>query len=277
MKRLLHLIIPLCFGLAALAAADTTLPAPPPVKGPPERALNPNLPTIWIAGDSTAANGGPNATGWGVPFPSFFDLEKVNVVNRSRGGRSSRTFISDGSWGRLIDGVKAGDIVLIQFGHNDAGAINDASRARGVIRSLGEETEEIDNQLTKKPETVHTYGWYVRKMISEVKAKRAQPILMSITVRNEWPNGKVERRNGPWSAFAADIARSEQIPFIDHTTLIADRYEELGAEKVKTFFPKDHTHTGPEGAELNAALVVKALRGLEGRKIEGWLSAKGRR
>ncbi len=275
-KNLRHFLITLCLGVAALTAADNTLPAPAPFKGPSERPLNPNLPTIWIAGDSTAANGGPNATGWGVPFPSFFDLEKVNVVNRSRGGRSSRTFISDGSWGRLIDSVKAGDIVLIQFGHNDAGAINDNSRARGVIRSLGEETEEIDNLLTKQHEVVHSYGWYVRKMIADVKARRAQPILMSITVRNEWRDGKVERRNGPWSAFAAEIAQSERIPFIDHTTLIADRYEELGAEKVKTFFPKDHTHTGPEGAELNAALVVKALEGVEGMKIEKWLSAKGR-
>lgn len=266
----------LAIGFSRLLAADTTLPPPPEPKRPAAEApLNPKLPTLWIAGDSTAANGGPNATGWGVPFPGFFDLTKVNVANRSRGGRSSRTFITEGLWDRLLENVKAGDIVLIQFGHNDAGAINDTSRARGVIRSLGEETEEIDNLLTKKHEIVHSYGWYLRKMIADVKAKQARPIVLSITVRNEWHDGKVERRNGPWSGFAAEIAKAADVSFIDHTRLIADAYEQLGAEKVKTFFPKDHTHTGSEGAELNAALMVAGLRALPGAPIDGWLSAKG--
>jgi lysophospholipase L1-like esterase len=271
------------FTLALLAApsatttsSDTTLP-PPLASAEPVTAktLNPALPTLFIAGDSTAAKGPPTATGWGVPFAAYFDSAKINIVNAARGGRSSRTFITEGLWDQLLAQVKAGDTVLIQFGHNDAGAINDASRARGSIRSLGEETEQIDNLLTKKPELVHSFGWYVRKMISDVRAKKATPILLSITVRNEWREGKVERTNGPWSAFAAELGKTENVAFIDLTTLIADDYERRGAAAVKPFFPKDHTHTSPEGADLNARLAVAALKNLNGAPFARTFSAQG--
>ena len=279
----LSLLFSLMLGAAASAQTpaaeppkDATLPPPlAPAEPLATAALNPALPTLWIAGDSTAAKGGPNATGWGVPLPDYFDPAKINVVNAARGGRSSRTFITEGLWDRLITGVKAGDTVLIQFGHNDAGAINDNSHARGSIRSLGEETEEIDNQLTKKPEVVHTYGWYMRKMIADTKAKGATPIVLSLTVRNEWHDGKVERNNGPWRAFSAAIAKAAGVTYLDHTRLIADEYQKLGADKVKAFFPKDHTHTGPEGADLNASLVVAGLKGIRKGPYAALLSAKG--
>jgi lysophospholipase L1-like esterase len=271
------------FTLALLAApsttptsSDTTLPPPlAPAEPVMPKTLNPALPSLFIAGDSTAAKGPPSATGWGVPFAAYFDSAKINVVNAARGGRSSRTFITEGLWDQLLAQVKAGDTVLIQFGHNDAGAINDASRARGSIRSLGEETEQIDNLLTKKPELVHSFGWYVRKMIAEVRAKKATPIIFSLTVRNAWREGKVERTNGPWSAFAAELGKTENVAFIDLTTLIADEYERRGDAAVKPFFPKDHTHTSPEGADLNARLVVAALKNLNGAPFARTFSAKG--
>jgi len=271
------------FTLALLAApttaptsSDTTLPPPlAPAEPLTAKTLNSTLPTLFIAGDSTAAKGPPTATGWGVPFAAYFDSTKLNVVNAARGGRSSRTFITEGLWDQLLAQVKAGDTVLIQFGHNDAGAINDASRARGSIRSLGEETEQIDNLLTKNPELVHSFGWYVRKMIAEVRDKKATPVLLSLTVRNEWRDGKVERTNGPWSAFAAELGKAENVAFIDLTTLIADEYERRGAAAVKPFFPKDHTHTSPEGADLNARLVVAALKNLNGAPFARTFSAQG--
>jgi len=113
--------------------------------------------------------------------------------------------------------VKAGDTVLIQFGHNDSGVVNeDASvpperrRARGSIPSLGEETQEIDNIITKKHEVVHTYGWYMRKMIADTKAKGATPIVLSLTVRNEWKDGKAERVKGPWRKFSQRDRRNRR-------------------------------------------------------------------
>ena len=105
MKRLL-LGCSLLFSAVSLAAADP--------------------PSIFIAGDSTAApNNGTPIQGWGVPFAGYFDAEKIRIANRAVGGRSSRTFITEGLWDRLAAELKPGDFVLIQFGHNDGGAINE--------------------------------------------------------------------------------------------------------------------------------------------------------
>lgn len=240
-------------------------PSPPPLAPAEPLSLQTRrngLPTLWIAGDSTAAKGGTEATGWGVPLAGLVDSSRVNVVNGARGGRSSRTFITEGLWERMVREVREGDWVLIQFGHNDAGPVNDASRARGSLRSLGEETEEIQNQVTGGPESVHSYGWYLRKMIAETRAKGATPVVFSLTVRNEWKDGRVERRNGPWNDLARQTAENTGTRFVDLTTRIADAYESLGPDQVKPFFPKDHTHTGPEGAAFTARLVTVALREL---------------
>jgi len=241
-----------------------------------QRPVNPNLLTIFVVGDSTANNNANGARGWGDPFIDYFDAEKINVLNRARGGRSSRTFITEGLWDKVLSEMKRGDFVLIQFGHNDAGAINDATRARGSLPGTGEDTQEIDNLLTKKHEVVHTYGWYMRKMIADTKAKGATPIVLSLTVRNIWKEGHVERGPGKFGRWAAEVASSQQVTFIDVTTLIADKYEELGEEKVRDLFATDHTHTSPAGAELNASLVVTGLKMLKDKPVNRYLSAKGR-
>lgn len=261
-------------------AARANPPAPKQTAQPP---LDPSLPTLWIAGDSTAAPGGPNSTGWGVPFPAYFDAAKLNVANRARGGRSSRTFIAEGSWDRLLEGVKSGDIVLIQFGHNDGGAINveppgskQPLRARGSLKGLGEESEEIDNVVTKQHEVVHTFGWYLRKMVADVTAKGAKPILLSLTVRNLWQDGKVERGSGRYGEWSAAVAKSTGVAFLDLSKLVAEEYDRRGEAAVKPLFPADHTHTGAAGADLNASLVVAGLRALPGAPVEQYLSEKGR-
>jgi len=237
---------------------------------------NPKLPTIFVAGDSTANNHANGGLGWGDPFISYFDKAKVNVLNRARAGRSSRTFITEGFWDNGLNEMKKGDVVLIQFGHNDAGAINDTTRARGSLPGLGEETEAIDNLLTKKHEVVHTYGWYLRKMIRETRAKGAVPVLLSLTVRNIWKDGRVERGSGRFGQWAAELARSQNVEFIDLTRIIADRYEQLGQERVQPLFGPDHTHTSPAGAELNAELVVTGLKTLKQCKPCKHLSSKGK-
>ncbi len=76
-------------------------------------------PTIYVIGDSTASNA--NHRGWADPFADYFDGSKVNVVNRARAGRSSRTFVTEGLWDKVRDQLQPGDYVLIQFGHNDGG------------------------------------------------------------------------------------------------------------------------------------------------------------
>lgn len=265
-------------------AAETDTPPLPPEQATPTAPgqINDKLPTLWIAGDSTAANGGPNATGWGVLFPKFFDPTKLNVVNRARGGRSSRTFVAEGLWDKLLGEIKAGDIVLIQFGHNDGGAINEeppgskrAPRARASLPGLGNETREIDNIVTKQHEVVHTFGWYMRKMIADTKAKGATPLLLSLTIRNVWKEGKIERSSGNYRDWIIALAHAQGVAFVDHSTLIAAEYQRRGETEVKAFFPKDYVHTGPAGAELNAALVVAGLRALRGDPLGKYLSAQG--
>src|SRR5471032_2005695 len=121
---LLPIALLLTFG--ALRAQTKAPDLAPASTAPVVAPLDPKLPTIFVAGDSTAAVGAGEAQqGWAVPFADYFDSTKVNVANRARGGRSSRTFITEGTWDKLLADVKTGDFVLIQFGHNDGGALND--------------------------------------------------------------------------------------------------------------------------------------------------------
>jgi alpha-L-fucosidase 2 len=241
------------------------------------------VPTLFITGDSTAAayDSGPHQ-GWGVPFEKFFDPALVRVDNRARGGRSSRTFISEGLWDALIADVKQGDHVLIQLGQNDGSPVNeDASvprervRSRGSLRGLGEESQDIVNTLNGKQETVRTFGWYVRKMIADVRERGATPIVLSPTIHNTWKDGHV-MRGGVYREWNREIARAEGVPFVDHSRIIADEYERLGPEVVGALFPRDHVHTGPEGAEINARLAVSGLLGLRRLSFKDLLSEGGR-
>jgi rhamnogalacturonan acetylesterase len=238
--------------------------------------INPKLPTLFIVGDSTANNNANGGRGWGDPFIALFDASKINVLNRARAGRSSRTFITEGWWDKVLGDMKRGDFVLIQFGHNDGGPVNDASRARGSLPGLGEETQEIDNLVTKQHEVVHTFGWYLRKMIADAKAKGVTPIVLSLTVRNIWKEGKVERGSGHFGEWAAEIAKSQRVAFVDVTKLIADRYEILGEAKVKELFGPDHTHTSPAGAEVNATLIAEGIRSLKS-PLRAFLAKASRR
>jgi hypothetical protein len=113
-------------------------------------------------------------------------------------------------------------------------------------------------------------------MIEDAKAKGAVPIVLSLTVRNIWKDGHVERGPGKFGQWAAEIAGSEKVMFVDMTKLIADKYEQLGEEKVKELFATDHTHTSPAGADLNASLVVAGLQTLRGKPLNRYLSAKGK-
>jgi lysophospholipase L1-like esterase len=163
----------------------------------------------------------------------------------------------------------------MQFGHNDAGAVNDTSRARGTLRGIGDETEEIDNLITKKHEVVHTYGWYMRKYIADTKAKGATPIVLSPVPRNNWKDGRVARVSGTYGGWAAEVAKSEGACFIDLNEIVAQHYEAVGAEKVgKEYFFNDHTHTSPAGARVNAELVASGIRELKQCALAQYLIKK---
>jgi len=254
---------------APLNTGDLRLPVP----------RDPKLPTLFLIGDSTVRNGrgdGSNGQwGWGEPLVDLFDTAKINVVNRAVGGLSSRTYLTQGHWERVLAMMKPGDIVLMQFGHNDSGPLDDPARARGTIRGVGEETKEVDNPITRQHEVVHTYGWYLRRFIADARAKGATPIVCSLIPRKIWKDGKIERGTASYGGWAWEVARSENAPFVDLNEIIARRYDALGESKVEALFADPHTHTSRTGAELNAECVVAGLKGLEHDPLAGYFSAKG--
>jgi lysophospholipase L1-like esterase len=241
---------------AAMAAAQTPTSTP--------------TPTLYVIGDSTASNG--DHRGWADPFADYFDASKIKVVNRARAGRSSRTFTTDGLWDKVAADLKPGDFVLIQFGHNDGGA-PDRPPYRGSLPGLGEESRDV-TMPNGTHETVYTFGHYMRRFVRDTKAKGATPIVLSLTVRNIWHAGRVERGSGRFSPWSNELAKIEKVDFLDVTNAIADRYEEMGEDRVKLLFPQDHTHTSPEGADINANRVVACLKGIRST-LAAFLSAKG--
>ena len=239
---------------------------------------NPKLPTFFVIGDSTVRNGhgdgGSGQWGWGDLLPDLFDAAKINVVNRAVGGLSSRTYLTLGHWERVLAMLKPGDFVMMQFGHNDNGALNDTSRARGTKAGMGEECEEIDNLLTHKHEVVHTYGWYLRKLIADTRARGATPIVCSLVPRKTWKDGKILRSKDSYAGWAEQVAATEGVAFVDLNEIIARRYDELGPEKVEPMFADPHTHTSAAGAELNAACVIAGLKALKDNPLADFFSAK---
>lgn len=266
----------------ALPAAVNTDPARAQVTLP--EPANPALPSIILIGDSTVRNGrddgqgkGPAGQwGWGNPIAAYFDTARVNVVNRAVGGLSSRTYLTSDHWEKTLAFVKPGDIVLMQFGHNDAAPLNDDKRARGTIRGTGDEAQEIDNILTGKHETVHSYGWYLRKFIADARAKGATPVVVSLIPRKAWDEqGKVRRNKGDYAGWAEEVARTEHTGFIDLNAMAAARYDALGHDTVMNLFPlttpDEHVHTNWAGAQLNAQLVAAGLKSLGDKRVLSWL------
>ena len=219
-------------------------------------------------GDSTVKNGagdGANGQwGWGDWLAGFFDAERVEVINRAHGGRSSRTFITGGDWDAALALAGPGDFVLIQFGHNDSSPVNDNSRARGTLQGIGDETQEIDNLLTGWRETVHTFGWYLRQYIRGTVAKGAAPVLLSPVPRNQFEHGRVTRAAADYGLWARQVAQEEGAAFIDLNELAAAELEKISltigeAKTGEEYFCGDNTHSSLAGARLNAAMVARGI------------------
>ncbi|TCW61826.1 rhamnogalacturonan acetylesterase [Treponema sp. J25] len=229
---------------------------------------------LFIVGDSTAANGTPDAVGWGKKIIQYFDPDKITIVNNARGGRSSKTFILEGLWEKTISEVYPGDYVLVQFGHNDSDSVF-KGKARGSLPGTGLEYEDglLDDGTSQR---ARTFGYYIDRMVHEVMIRGATPILLSLTIRNIWKDGQIEEGNVLYNNWIKEIAVKRGVAFIDLSLMIRKVYQELGYEKVSKLFPKDYVHTGDEGADINASLVISGLKALEGNIFENYLSDKGK-
>ncbi len=252
-------------GARAPGALPNGVPPPTPtqVNLPQDPPLDPKLPTLFIVGDSTARNG-PDL-GWGDHFAHYFDTTRINVANRARAGRSSRSYIDEGLWEKTLAEIKPGDYVLLQWGHNDGGDLGGA-KPRGDLAGDGDATQDVPQttgRYSGQTETIHTYGWYNRKYVADIEAKGATPMFLSMTIRDIWaPDAyginRIEREN-KYNAVMKKIAEENHLAFIDMAAVEAARLEAAGEEKAKLLFPIDHTHTSSEGAELNAQSVVISL------------------
>jgi lysophospholipase L1-like esterase len=229
-------------------------------------------PTLFLAGDSTVHNTHPGLVGWGDVIGQFFDLTKISVTNFAQAGRSSRTFQTEGWWDKIMADAKPGDFVLIQFGHNDGGPIDDTNRARGSIPGLGDKSKEIYNPVMKKHEVVYTYGWYMRKFIADARAKSMTPVICSPVPRMPTQPRKpsdVDR----YVVWSGEIATNQNVSFINLNQIIRDHYAGFTTNEIKTIFytTNDNTHFSLAGAEVNAACVIEGLRQLKNCPLKDYI------
>jgi lysophospholipase L1-like esterase len=223
--------------------------------------------TIYLAGDSTMQAYNESETpmrGWGQYLDRFFD-EDVKVVNRAIGGRSTRTFINEERWQGIVNDLQKGDWVFIQFGHND------------------------NSSKPERHTTPEDYRNNLRRFVSEVCAKKANPVLLtSITMRRFNEEGKINTAIGPYPDITREVAAEMKVPIIDLNKKTGDYVQAMGEEESKKLYmwlepgehPKypegleDDTHMQEPGALKVAELAVEGIRQLKLKPLVKYLKKK---
>ena len=275
MKNFFALIFIFPVATLIASAVEDERPVVDAAKVPVEHVRSAALPTLHLVGDSTVKSGGSKGLfGWGERIAPFFDTEKINVVNQAIGGRSARTFFTEGRWSNVVAQIKAGDFVTIQFGHNDQGRIGDpAMKGRADGKGIGEETAE-DTKPDGTKEFVHTFGWYMGQFAAEAKAKGATVVLVSpVPHKQRWEVGRDFETLADWDR---QVAAKQRVLFLDLTLIVTETYKKIGRDQVATLFADKGTHTTDAGAQTNAACVVAGLKSLPGNPFGIFLSEKGR-
>ena len=245
-------------------------------------------PMVFLCGDSTGKNADsdPNGMwGWGSQAYTVFDSTKCVFQNQARAGRSTRTYVDEDLWEEVYNSLQPGDVVLIQFGHNDIGGIKDG-KERGVIACSKDSSRVYHMESSGIYKVIYSYGWYLKKMIRDAQEKGATPILLTLTPRNEWHAGNghlrgfiypirekkgkmyIERRNETYGVWCRDVAKATGCQLIDVHNISADVLDKVGQKKAKAYFNHDHTHTSLKGARLTAQSVAKGLRNIGGPGAE---------
>lgn len=222
--------------------------------------------TIFLAGDSTMAAKLPEKrpeTGWGEKLEAHFKPGKVKVENRAMNGRSTRTFISEGRWQKIIDDLKKGDFVFIQFGHNDSSK------------------DKVDRYTPPDD-----YRANLIRFISEVRSKGGEPVLFTPVMRRRFDkDGKFYDTHGKYPDIVRAVAREYKTPLIDMHRSSEKVIISYGVEGSRALFLQlkpgenpnypngvdDNTHFSPLGADEMAKLAVAGIRSNRLR-IEKFLS-----
>jgi lysophospholipase L1-like esterase len=289
-RRWLHRIAVGCF-LVALAAgagraADDARPVVDDAQVGKDKAAPSTKPKLFLVGDSTVNSGSGNDTGWGEVVGRYFDPQKIDVVNRAVAGRSTRSYTFEGKWDQVLKEMKAGDFVMIQFGHNDFGNIpyNDPrSKWRSPLPGDGDEGVDFvrpkDDGTPGEKEVVHTYGWYLRKYATDAKAKGVTVIFCSMVPHKDFTeDGKIKRgERQTLVSYMRNAAAKTGSLFLDLNEIVAVGYEQLGPEKVNGFFADARTHTNDAGAQYTAQHVIAGLKGSwPTNPLEAYLNDAGR-
>ena len=248
----------------SIALANTARPIP----GSSRRGNNP---VLFLVGNSTMrtgtmGNGNNGQWGWGYFEHEYFDENKITVENHALGGTSPRTFYkSPELWARTLSGVRKGDYVFLELGHNDNGPI-DEIRARSSYRpdgklSITDDSVIIYNKVRKCQDTVYTFGGYTRRFINEVRAKGAFPVLFTLTPRNAYEeDGKtIQRKLTDFSPAIFAIGKEMNVPVIDLNDISAKKLEQYGPWKTDYHFFLDKIHSSAYGARMNAASAAEGL------------------
>ena len=221
-------------------------------------------PVVFITGDSTVKNTDRDSTGmwgWGSQAWRIFDEQRITPINCAQAGRSLRTYLREGRWQKVYNDLREGDFVLIQFGHNDIGELG-RGKHRGEIPGVADTSivSRVTLQDEAYNEVVYSFGWYLRKMIDDCREKGATPIIVSLTPRNEWPDGHIERRNDSYGRWYREVAEQTGTTFLDLHNITADALDAIGQEAAREYYCGDHTHTSLRGARLNAIGIAIGLR-----------------
>ncbi|KAI1877374.1 hypothetical protein JX265_003382 [Neoarthrinium moseri] len=220
-------------------------------------------PKLLICSDSTTANyastsalqGHVEKPGWGYYISQYVTTP---VSNLARNGRSTRSFINEGLWSSLLSSTAAGDFVLIEMGHNEDGDPTTDKDDRATLPGIANNSVVVTTSSGSK-ETVYSFGWYLRKMIADVRAKGATPLVSGMVNRNYW-SGSTLQSSWPFADYAKQVAAQTAVEYIDHTRYSVARWQAMGATKAKTYFPNDNTHTNWDGAKINAETFVQAVK-----------------
>ena len=223
----------------------------------------------------TMGNGNNGQWGWGYFEHEYFDENKITVENHALGGTSPRTFYkSPELWARTLSGVRKGDYVFLELGHNDNGPI-DEIRARSSYRpdgklSITDDSVIIYNKVRKCQDTVYTFGGYTRRFINEVRAKGAFPVLFTLTPRNAYEeDGKtIQRKLTDFTPAIFAIGKEMNVPVIDLNDISAKKLEQYGPWKTDYHFFLDKIHSSAYGARMNAASAAEGLDACTDPRLE---------
>src|SRR5574344_615370 len=226
-------------------------------------------PVVWFTGDSTVKNTDKDKNGmWGLGSQAYtvFDKNKITCYNAAQAGRSTRTYLNVGRWDKVYNALQPGDFVFIQFGHNDIGGIN-TDKERGVIPGASDTCHVYKSAKDGTYELVYSFGWYLKKFIDDVREKGATPILVSLTPRNEWSNGKIERRNDTYGKWYRDVVSQTGVEFVDLHNIMADYLDKKCGCKAKAdkYYNHDHTHSSLLGAKTNAHNIAIGLKAIHSK------------